>query len=326
MKRKYHHINSLLLAFFLISCSNKQDRDSQITYTVDGPFTKKEITKEFNLDSISKENFISDYFILTIENNENLEISISTNHDDRIFPYSSHLHSYNAYSSLERTWQEYTYSKSKNIELLKDTILKKGKQSKFWYSSFYNKYVDTLYSHFEFKYPSKKVFQRTFIQNFNPAKRPKLEFQLKETRESKEYMKLSEISFDLQGPFTYSEINSKLRTNIKFENDIEELFLVNIENNSKDTAYIEGWPNKEIQMDTIAGYNIYADNEWYEIINKKPIETDTTEIYPTNKETFWIKFSAMTPSLDSIVMQKTIKTNKYVFTLLKHYEVERIKN
>lgn len=254
MKYKYNYILIIIIAILLTNCNGKQDRDRQLSYSIDGPYSRSDIMSEFNIDSISAEIFLDDYFTLTIENNTNLSVSIPTNKENRIFPYSSHLHTFNPYSAIERKWSKYSYP-SELSEMSIDSILVRGKYSKFWFGSFYDELTDTLYSHFELRYPSKEIFNRTFSKSFQQKQKPNIAYQLKEISKSIKHNEGIEISVSTESPLTYEETNRKLNIAIQYIDESEEVFIVTINNKGKDTIYIEAWPNNEIKMDTLISYN-----------------------------------------------------------------------
>jgi len=316
----------------LASCDETEKSRAKILWKIEGPFSKEQIKSEFGLDSISEGNDVYDLFILTIENNHSVLKTLETNKQHQIFPYSSHIHSYNPYSAKKRSWKNYSYPKDTLNVMYIDSLMEKGEKSKFWFSSFFDTYVDTLYAHFEFKDPkTKDISQRTFWKNFERKAKPNIKFQLIEVDNSKINTEENEIIFNLDGPFTYAETNKLLNINIEYLIDSEEVFHMDVKNNRNDTVYIESWLNKEILMDTIYSYNTFTQSsihkQWNALrVNKSKVSSDTIKILPNETQKFWFYFTGMTPKIDSIAFAKTFVTDKYLITDMKIYEVNKSEN
>lgn len=332
MNRIKKYILSFFISIQVISCTDSKINKAKIFWNVHGPFSQEQIKKEFGLDSITGGMHRDHYFILSIENNHNIVKTIKTSRQHEIIPYSSHLHSFSPFSSEERCWQTYDYSSLKHDAYPIDSMLLKGKKSKFWFNTMYDKYADTLYAHFEFEdLESDEISQRTFWKTFEPEDKPQINYQFTEANKSIKQNEENDFSIILNGPFTYAAANKLLKTNIKYKIDSEEVFIAEIKNDGMDTIYIETWQDNEIQLDTIYSFikstQRSIDKQWDIITyNKSEPPFDTVTIAPSRSKTFWFYFTFLNPEIDSFAFQKTVKKEEYNSIVMQLYSVEKLKN
>ena len=113
---------------------------------VDGPYYKQEIITYFGLDSVPFKIHSKNLYIAKLQNNSKSVVAIECSSQSQIFPDSSWYHSYTPFSAQNRSWTQSVHYKPQNglhsIEIL-------PRESRvFWFSNYYDEYIDSMTIHF----------------------------------------------------------------------------------------------------------------------------------------------------------------------------------
>lgn len=325
MKReitKYQFLSVTILMIVISSCFVDK---KNVLIEVEGPFYGADIIQQFGLDSFPFNIHSKDIYIAKLINNSESIVSIETSAKNQIFPDSSWYHTYLPYSAEKRSWNQIRQDKPK-----KDTFQSrlKPKESKlFWFSSYYDDYVDSMSIHFTLLRESKKEGLIVY-ESYDMKEKPMINYELIETTKSMKFADEVQIEINVEGPFTYKETNTILNVNIPYTTDSKEVFIFDIKNKRQENLYIEKWSNDEISIDTIYSFSPFTQTakEYLWILgtsNKVTIPTDTIILKPQENYKFWDSYFNIWPTTDSIAFNETFRTDKYLIEWFKLFEVKK---
>ena len=304
------------------SCSGGKNN---VLIEVEGPFYGADIIQQFGLDSIPFNIHSKDIYIAKLINNSESIVSVETSAKNQIFPDSSWYHTFVPYSAEKRSWSQTRQEKPR-----KDTFQSRlqPKESKlFWFSSYYDDYVDTTSIYFTILKESKK--EKLIVYGLYDKKvKPKVNYELIETTNSMKFADEFQIEIKVEGPFSYKETNTILNVNIPYTIDNEDIFIFDIKNNRQENLYIERWSNDEINIDTIYSFSPFTQTAkeymWIQSTsNKVARPSDTIILKPKENYKFWDSYINIWPTTDSIAFIKTFRTDKYLIEGIKLFEVKK---
>lgn len=327
-KKTYNTILLVLgLMSLLLSCSTNEEPNNNLKWKIEGPYYRDVVIERFNLETIDRATNSKNHFLLTIKNPSRTPYLIKTSEQNQVFPDSSHFHSFRPHSASMRRWID-NIDEKPNKEL-QDTVIKCCDEYNFWFISYMDNYVDSLFIHFSVTNLDKlKNTRQSILKTFDSKAKPHVNYELIESDLTKIMDTNSIIRMNIEGPYTYSETNNSLGEDIEYGVDNEEVFIAEIENLMDEEVLIETWPNREILMDSIYYYSTFTqtakEKGWITKTTKKNKETiDTLRLRPNESKKFWTSFDFMTPSVDSIAFFRTFNTETYEITTLKLYEVKK---
>ncbi len=301
------------------------DKEKDVVISIYGPYYNEKILERFGLDSLSLNINSKNLFIAKIYNNSQDTIHIKSTKDQRIYPDSIWHHSYNPYAAFEKSWS-ITYYKPDSEELYLFEI-PYGQSKSFWFSSYYDEYMDTLTMYFSCLRNRNKVtgVVKKLCEN---KKKPIIYYQLIQVDYDKEHVIQTGIETKITGPLTYEDTNQRLGTNIKYKIDSEEVFIFEVTNKRDENVYVEIWENFEMNIDTMYTFLPFTltskEYTWNEISNKKgSLPIDTIVIRPQESRKFWDRCDRIWPTTDSLVFCLKYRTDNYLILENRKYEVKK---
>ena len=248
----YRLIINILILSIIAGCKPEID---EVTINIKGPFTKEVIMKNFGLDTLPFNIDSRDLYLAKVANNTKSIVTIENSSQDQIFPDSTWFHSYSPFSALFRSWSPMKQEKPK--EGLYKSELKPSDAKIFWFSNYYDDYIDSITIYFSVWVDNHK--SELFVNRlYEPKNKPKIRYELIESKQSIDFVEKTQIDMQVEGPYTYKKVNEILNVTIPYTNDSEEVFIFNIKNNRNENLYIQRWENDEINIDTIYSYSPFT--------------------------------------------------------------------
>lgn len=318
----YQLIISIVLLTTIIGCKREFN---EVILEIEGPFTKEVVIKNFGLDSLPFNIDSKDLYFAKLENNTKSIIAIENSYQNQIFPDSTLFHTYIPFSSLARSWSPMKQEKP-NKGVYKSE-LKPYETKIFWFSNYYDEYIDSMSVYFTVSIDNKK--EELFVNKLCDYKdKPKIRYELIESQHTIDFAKETQIDIKVNGPYTYKKVNELLNVDIPYTNDSEEVFIFDIKNNRDENLYIERWENNEINIDTIYSYSPFTltatEYLWNQNTSKKGAKPiDTIELESQESYKFWDSYSRIWPTTDSIAFIENFRTEKYLIDGIKLYEVKK---
>ena len=321
-RTSYQLMISLILLTTIMGCKREFN---EVTIEIKGPFTKEIVTKNFGLDSLPFKIDSRDLYFAKLVNNTKSNVVIENSFQNQIFPDSTWFHTYSPFSSLSRTWSP--MKQVKPNKGLYRSELKPNDTKIFWFSSYYDEYIDSMSIYFTVWIDNVK--SELFVSELYDGKdKPKIRYELIESQQTIDFAKKTQIDIKVDGPYTYEKVNELLNVSIPFTNDSEEVFVFNIKNNRDENLYIERWENDEINIDTIYSYSPFtltaSEYLWNQNTSKKGTKPiDTLELRPQESYKFWDSYNSIWPTTDSIAFIENFRTDKYLINGIKLFEVKK---
>lgn len=308
----------------LFGCTNdKSGKD--VSIIVNGPYTKNKVLERFDLDSLPLNVDSKNLFLVTVSNNGQDTIRIRSTNDHRVFPDSTWHRSYNPYSAISKSWSIMLYEKDSNDLKLIEVPCNQSKT--FWFSGYYDEYIDSLSIYFSALRNAKNISGAVNIL-YEDKTKPIIKYQLIEADNFEENDIQTEIETKVIGPLTYKKTNQRLGTEIEYNIDKEEVFIFEITNRRNENVYVEVWENSEINIDTMYSFSPFTltskEYGWNENSNKKgSLPIDTIIIGPLESHKFWDSYNMIWPTTDSMAFNMSFRTDKYLIREIKKYEVKK---
>jgi hypothetical protein len=315
---------SIISLLVLFGCTNEKSR-KDVSIIVNGPYTQGKVLERFDLDSLPLNVDSKNLFLATVSNNGQDTIYIRSTNEHRVFPDSTWHRSYAPYSAIRKSWSIMLYEKDSNeLELIE---VPRSKSKTFWFSGYYDDYIDSLSIYFS-GLRNQKMQTAVVNKLYDNKTKPYTNYELIETEDAKDFDIDVGVETQILGPLTYNETNQKLGTTIEYNIDSEEVFIFRITNKRKENLYLEVWENSEINIDTLYSFSPFTltskDYGWNENSNKKgALPIDTIQIKPQESHMFWDSYNMIWPTTDSIAFNLRFRTDEYLISGLKKYKVKK---
>jgi hypothetical protein len=325
MKNKATRFRLMMMVISILLILSCNSPSNKVKIELEGPIYGEVIVKKFRIDSTKYFLDTEEFYFAKLTNNYKSTIKIGASDNDQIFPDSIRYHTYEPYSSENKSWNKSIQEKPTSSTYLQS--LRPGESKLFWFLGKYDHFLDLINVHFTIVIEDKMenlIVQKQYINR----QKASYKYTLYKVDSPKEIEEISQVDINVDGPFSYKETNKLLSKKIPVTNDGKEVFIFDIKNNWQENLYIERWANDEINMDTIYSYAPFTQTSkkylWTEFTNNKverPL--DTIVLKPQESYKFWDSFNRIWQTTDSIVFNKTFRTDEFLIQWSSKFEIGR---